>query len=130
MPLRGAAGRRTMNGHASASRAQSVLILFSITLIFACRTTTFGQDLDDVSFAGIVSDEHGALVTGASVIARLAATGAERAAVTDEEGRYRLVELRPGAYTLRAERAGFATEERREVSTLAGQSVHIDFTLR
>ena len=67
---------------------------------------------------------------GASVAARLVATGGERAAVTDEEGRYRLVELRPGAYTLRAERAGFAAEQRREAFTLAGQSVRVDFTLR
>jgi hypothetical protein len=38
--------------------------------------------------------------------------------------------LRPGTYTLRAARAGFDAEERREVSTLAGQSVRIDFVLR
>ena len=57
-------------------------------------------------------------------------TAAERAAVTDDEGRYRLVELAPGAYALRAERAGFAAQERREVQTNAGQTVRLDFTLR
>ncbi|MET0650107.1 MAG: carboxypeptidase regulatory-like domain-containing protein [Pyrinomonadaceae bacterium] len=119
-----------MNGHASAFRAQFVLIFVSITFILACHAKTFGQDLDEVSFAGVVSDEHGAVVPGASVTARLAATGAERAATTDGEGRYRLIELQPGAYTLRAERAGFAAEQSREVFTLAGQSVRLDFTLR
>jgi hypothetical protein len=119
-----------MNGHASAFRAQLVLIFVSITLILAGHLKTFGQDLDEVSFAGVVSDERGAVVPGASVTARLVTTGAERAAVTDEEGRYRLVELQPGAYTLRAERAGFATEERREVLALAGQSLRFDFKLR
>ncbi|HEX8147412.1 MAG TPA: TonB-dependent receptor, partial [Pyrinomonadaceae bacterium] len=119
-----------MNGHAPALRFQLILIFVSVTLILACRTAAFGQDLDDVSFSGVVADGHGAVVPGASITARLLTTGAERAAVTDAEGRYRLVELRPGTYTLRATSAGFAAEERRGVSTLAGQSVRLDFTLR
>jgi hypothetical protein len=119
-----------MNGHASAFRARLILMLVGTTLILACHTQTFGQDLDEVTFSGVVSDERGAVIPGAGVTARLVSTGAVRAAKTDGEGRYRLVELRPGAYTLRAERAGFAAEERREVPTLAGQSVRLDFTLR
>lgn len=119
-----------MNGHAPAFRARLVLIFVSITLIHACHTQTFGQDLDEVTFSGVVSDEQGAVVPGARVTARLVNTGAERAAVTDGAGRYRLVELQPGAYALRAERAGFATEERREVFTLAGQTLRFDFKLR
>ncbi|MFL6337230.1 MAG: carboxypeptidase-like regulatory domain-containing protein [Pyrinomonadaceae bacterium] len=119
-----------MNGQTSTFRTQLVLIFVQLTLILACHTTAFGQDLDEVSFAGVVADEHGAVLPGASVTARLINTGAARAAVTDGEGRYRLVELQPGAYTLRAERAGFAVEEMREVFTLAGQTVRLDFTLR
>jgi hypothetical protein len=133
-----------MNGHTSGFRLKpralrhARLVNFHPSLIFVgimlilvpLPTASRAQDLDDVSFSGVVADEHGAVVPGAGVTARLVATGAERAATTDAEGRYRLVELRPGAYTLRAERAGFAAEERREVFTLAGQSVRIDFTLR
>ncbi|MFL6256862.1 MAG: carboxypeptidase regulatory-like domain-containing protein [Pyrinomonadaceae bacterium] len=121
-----------MNGHDTCTRLAHFrfrLILISITLIYL-STTTLAQDLDEVSFSGTVTDERGAVVPGANVTARLVNTGAERTAVTNGEGRYRLVELQPGAYTLRAERAGFATEERREVLTLAGQSVRLDFTLR
>jgi hypothetical protein len=40
------------------------------------------------------------------------------------------LELPPGAYALRAECAGFAALERREVSAVAGQSVRLDFRLR
>lgn len=124
-----------MNGHASAFRPRTArprfsLILNTVILIACLSTTAPAQDLDEVSFSGVVKDEHGAVLPGASVTARLASTGARRAATTDGEGRYRLVELPPGAYTLRAERAGFAAEERREVLTLAGQSVRLDFTLR
>lgn len=88
------------------------------------------QDLDDVTLSGAVTDEHGARVAGATVTAVLTATKAERTVVTDGEGRYRLVELQPGAYAVRVTRAGFAAEERADISTLAGQHVRLDFTLR
>ena len=109
---------------------------FVVAVILLLFTPTCGgagaraQDLDDVSFSGTVADERGAVLRGAGVTARLLATGAERATETDEEGRYRLLELPPGAYALRAECAGFAAEERREVSAVSGQSVRLDFRLR
>ncbi len=116
-----------MNGHAFRTL---IPIFHSVMLIISLATTARAQDLDDVSFSGVVSDERGAVIPDARVTARLVATGAERAATTDGEGRYRLVELQPGAYTLRAERAGFAAAERRELFTLAGESARLDFVLR
>ena len=88
------------------------------------------QDLDDVSIGGLVTDQHGAALPGASVTARHEETGAERAAVTDGEGRYRLVDLAPGAYAVRASAGGFAAEEKRGPAAVAGQAVRLDFTLR
>jgi hypothetical protein len=109
--------------------------LFPALLVFylsaaATVAATFAQDLDDVNIGGRVTDQNGASVVGAKVFVRHAATGVERSATVDEEGRYRLVELAPGAYSARASSDGFATEERANVETLAGQSVRLDFTLR
>jgi carboxypeptidase family protein len=121
----------SLNSRTRLAHSHLKLIVVTITLILCCLSTTArAQDLDEVSFAGIVADQNGAVVPGASVTARFVNTGAERATTSDGEGRYRLIELPPGAYTLRAERAGFAAEERRELFTLAGQSVRLDFTLR
>ncbi|HJQ31792.1 MAG TPA: carboxypeptidase regulatory-like domain-containing protein [Pyrinomonadaceae bacterium] len=128
-----------MNGTTHAFRAKSrngfgvtLIIAASLALLFVltCGATARAQDLDDVSFSGTVVDLNGAVVRGATVTARLLSTGAERTAVTDEGGRYRLFELPPGTYSLRAECAGFAAEERREVSVVAGQALRIDFKLR
>ena len=108
-------------------------ILFSVALVlvvFARSISIHAQDLDGVSFGGTVTDQNGAVIPGANVTATLLSTKSERKATTDGEGRYRLVELQPGAYSLRVERAGFAAEERANVSTVAGQSVRLDFTLR
>ncbi|HST50501.1 MAG TPA: TonB-dependent receptor [Pyrinomonadaceae bacterium] len=128
-----------MNLHATFFRSKSfnfhraANILFDAALMLAILSnaaTTRAQDLDDVSFGGTVTDQNGAVLPGASVTATLLSTKSSRTTTTDGEGRYRLVELQPGAYSLRVERAGFAPEERVSVSTVAGQSVRLDFTLR
>ncbi|HEX5707576.1 MAG TPA: TonB-dependent receptor [Pyrinomonadaceae bacterium] len=88
------------------------------------------QDLDDVQIAGRVTDERGAAVAGAQVSATHDETAVVRLASTDEEGRFRFVELRPGVYAVRATAEGFAAEERANLPTLAGQNVRLDFVLR
>lgn len=87
------------------------------------------QDLDDVTFSGRVVDQNGALVPGATVTAVLTETGQERSVTTDAAGRYRIIELNPGVYTVRATAAGFATVEKTELTTIAGQNVQLDLTL-
>ena len=105
------------------------LVAFALAF-FAAPTAARSQDLDDVTVSGVVTDEHGARVVGAAVTASFNATGAARRAPTDAEGRYRLVELPPGAYTLRVEAPGFAAAEQPNVRAVAGQQVRLDFTLR
>jgi len=87
------------------------------------------QDLDEVSFEGLVADRDGARIPGAAVTAMHEATGAARTVAADAEGRYRLIELPPGVYELRAESPGFAAASRRGVGAVAGRGVRIDFAL-
>jgi hypothetical protein len=87
------------------------------------------QDLDDVTFSGRVVDQNGALIPGATVTAVLIETGQERTVTADDAGRYRIIELNPGIYTVRASAAGFATVEKTDLTTIAGQNVQLDFTL-
>lgn len=118
-----------MSLFASRTRRRGVY-RFAVLLVLFLSMTARGQDLDDVSIGGLVTDEQGAVVAGASVTARNELTRSERAAVTDGEGRYRLLELAPGSYTVRASAPGFAAEERKVSEALAGQGVRLDFTLR
>ncbi len=87
------------------------------------------QDLDNVTFSGKVVDQNGALIPGAAVDAILVKTSTIRTVISDDQGGYRIIQLEPGVYTLRVAAAGFATLEKTEITTVAGQNVQLDFTL-
>jgi hypothetical protein len=87
------------------------------------------QDLDNLTITGRVLDQNGAIIPGATIEAILVKTGATRTAVTDDEGRYRIIQLEPGVYSLRALSAGFATEEKKDLTFIAGKNVQLDLTL-
>jgi hypothetical protein len=112
-----------------APRLASSVCLF-LLLTSAANRPARAQDLDDITIGGRVTDGNGAAVVGAKIVATRAATGASRAVATDAEGRYRLVELAPGTYTVLASSEGFAVEERKGLAAVAGQSVRLDFALR
>ncbi len=101
-----------------------------LSILLALPLALQAQDLDEATIAGRVVDQNGALIAGATVTAVLSATGAERETVADAAGRYRLIELQPGAYVVRASGAGFAAEEKRDLEMSAGLQVELDFTLR
>lgn len=89
----------------------------------------FGQDLDDVTISGRVSDSNGLPIVGATVKATNIDTASERTAVTDGDGRYRFIELKPGTYKVTASQTGFGNRERVGLQTLSGQNLQIDFQL-
>lgn len=108
------------------------LALFSFAfclLICAFSTQGFAQDLDDVTFSGKVLDSNNAAIVGASVTATQVETGAVRTFVTDENGRYRIVELKPGLYKVKVAANGFGAREKTDIETISGQSIQLDFTL-
>ena len=57
---------------------------------------------DSATLTGVVSDPAGAVVSNASVKVLNEATNTEVSAMTDENGRYTFVGLRPGTYRLTA----------------------------
>jgi hypothetical protein len=88
------------------------------------------QDLDNVTITGRVMDQNGAVIPGATVTATLVATKVERTVVTDGDGRYRLIQVAPGAYSVKASFTNFAAEEKTDLITIAGQTLQLDFVLK
>lgn len=78
---------------------------------------------------GVVSDPSGAAVAGALVTAAQPDTGISRQTPTDEAGRYRLLQLPVGIYTVTVSKAGFRTALRTDVQLVVGQRATMDIVL-
>lgn len=111
----------------SGKRCVSMLLVCLALLAF--NFNLFAQDLDEVTISGKVADSNGLAVAGATVTATQLETGAERNATSNEDGRYRLIELKPGTYTIKVSLQGFAPQEKTDLATLSGQSIQLDFSL-
>ncbi|MFN2454751.1 MAG: TonB-dependent receptor domain-containing protein [Pyrinomonadaceae bacterium] len=101
----------------------------ALLLLAAFVTGSHAQDLDNATISGRVLDQTGALIPNANVTVKLQANGIERRLHSDEEGRYRFIQLEPGTYELRADAAGFATQTLGNISAIAGQNIRLDVTL-
>jgi Carboxypeptidase regulatory-like domain/TonB dependent receptor-like, beta-barrel/TonB-dependent Receptor Plug Domain len=102
------------------------LVLFLLTLNF---TIASAQDLDTATIYGRIQDQNVAVIPGATIEATLIKTGVIRTVVSDAEGRYRLIQLEPGFYSLRVSFAGFAAQEMKEFLTVSGQNLELNFVL-
>jgi hypothetical protein len=121
-----------MNRHQLLSRPGHFLLLIALLLtsFLSSELVTRAQDLDDVTISGQVTDENGAIIPGATLTVVRQTTNEERSVQSGDDGRYRIIELDPGVYTVRAANAGFATEEKRDLTTIAGQNVQLNFIMK
>src|SRR5438067_1807437 len=91
----------------SVMRALAKLFILKILLVFG---PALAAAQTGAALTGIVTDSSGAVLPGVMVEARSPAFIEQlRSAVTDENGRYRIVDLRPGTYTVTFALPGFAT---------------------
>src|SRR5262245_28358499 len=81
------------------------------------------------SLTGLVADQSGAAVPGATVTAVNQATNVEYRAISNESGNYTVTSLPVGTYVLKAELTGFKTASTRPIQVEAKQIVRMDFRL-
>ena len=111
------------------SRRLILLSLFAALVGFQAPSTV-AQDLDNVTISGKVTDQNGVVIPGATITATLVATKVDRTVVTDGDGNYKLIQLQPGGYNIKASFAGFAAEEKTHLTTIAAQNIQLDFILK
>jgi len=78
---------------------------------------------------GLVKDQAGAAVPGATVTVTETRTNLQRVVVSTADGVYRAVSLVPGEYRLDLELAGFKPVRREGVRLATGQKARVDFEL-
>ena len=82
-------------------------------LVLACLVVSPSLALAQASLSGVVRDTSGAVLPGVTVEAASPVLIEKvRTAVTDGNGRYQMIDLRPGAYTVTFTLAGFNTVKR------------------
>src|SRR5258707_936245 len=99
-------------------KAKAVALTLAWTLAFLSilpiSTVSISAQATTGTLRGVVADTSGAIVAGASVVAKNDATGTETTPVTSSaEGTYEIAGLQPGTYTVTVEGPGF----RRSVNT-------------
>lgn len=82
------------------------------------------------SLTGIVTDETGASVPGATVTATNQATNVEYTAVSNDAGSYTITSLPVGTYVVKAELSRFKTAASQPIAMEAKQVVRFDFKLQ
>lgn len=89
------------------------------------------QGLGAASIVGVVKDSSGAVLPGVTVEASSPVLIEKvRSTVTDSEGRYQIVELRPGAYSVSFTLPGFATYKRDGLTVPANFVATVNADLR
>jgi hypothetical protein len=105
-----------------------VLALLVLCLAFGFSQAA-AQSTTDGAISGTVKDPNGAVVTGANVTVRNEGTNTEKTATTDDEGRFRVVQLQPGNYTVTIAGTGFAEYRQANVVVEVGRITSIEPTL-
>ena len=90
----------------------------------------FPQGETTSAIVGQVTDATNAAIPGATVTITNRETALQRSAKTDDEGRFNLPQLKPDAYSVRVEAAGFASQQNDHVLAALGQKQTVNFTLR
>ena len=107
-----------------------VFCSFLLALIALSVTApTYAQDLDDATIGGRVTDPNDAVIPGATIVARRVSTGTERTVTSDNEGRYRFIDLEPDGYELAAAAPNFLPFKIVLREVLAGQRIESNIKL-
>ncbi|UCF38263.1 MAG: TonB-dependent receptor [Acidobacteriota bacterium] len=104
--------------------------LFLLVLMSLFGLVGFGQSQSNsADLLGVVKDQTGAVLPGATVTVRGTETGLERTTLTDDVGAYRILVLPPGVYEVRAEMPGFATKVLTGVHLTVGQYANLNIEM-
>lgn len=96
-------------------------------LVAACSASVLAQGR--ASLRGVISDEFGATIVGATVTLT-DASGTAKTATTNADGAYAFNGLTPGKYTIHAVAKGFAISPDADVDVAAGRRDPLNITLK
>jgi carboxypeptidase family protein len=102
-------------------------LLLTLSVVGLISSSAFAQGTGQIN--GVVTDNSGGVVPGATVTAIESATGIKSDTVSGANGRYAFPSVRPTTYEIRAELTGFKTVRRTGIILQANQSLTVNITL-
>src|SRR6266542_556182 len=114
--------------HIAASRWIRFAALTALVLVALPRFASAQGGTGQIE--GVIQDEQGGVVPGATLTFQNQASGVVRTTVSEADGRYRFPALAPGSYALKVELQGLATQEVRDIEMTIGLGLKKDFTLK
>ncbi|MGA2807560.1 MAG: carboxypeptidase-like regulatory domain-containing protein [Terracidiphilus sp.] len=108
--------------------SRSVFTAVLLALLFALSVSGFAQTFRG-GISGSVTDQSGAVVPGAQVVAVETATNTSYKAISSSAGEFAFSNLPVGDYTVTASAGGFATEKVNKVTVSAGVSYTLPIKL-
>src|SRR5688500_11701652 len=102
-------------------------ILCLLTLLPA---TAAAQGATTGSLTGVITDAQGGVLPGATVLATHTPTGTTYDSMTDGTGRYSLLNVRVGPYTVAVSMGGFKPETVENVDVKLGEQKAVDVRLQ
>ena len=106
----------------------SLAVAVCLTLI--CAVSATAQTVTTGNIAGTVTDAQGGVLPGATVVATHTDTGTNYETVTGTDGRYSILNVRVGAYTITANMSGFKDQKQDKVQVQLGAEQTADFKLQ
>ena len=106
------------------------VVVASLAIGLTCGPASPAFAQGTSAIRGIVTDEQGGVLPGATVLATHEETGTFRETITGPGGEYLLASLQPGPYTLTARLAGFRELNTENIVLQVGPTVQIDLSLQ
>lgn len=107
----------------------AVLVCLLLTAGFFAPPAAWTQSTTDGAIGGTVTDQTGAVVPNAVVSSRNLGTSASSSGVSDGSGRYLLIHLQPGVYSLEISGSGFSAFKATNITVEVGRVTTVDAQL-
>ena len=108
-------------------RARAGLLLAALCVCVLQAGAAFAQ-LVGANLGGVVTDQSGGALPGVTVTVTNRGNGFQVVLVTEADGKYRAVSLRPGAYEVSADLTGFSVQTR-QLNLTVGADATLNFEL-
>src|SRR5712692_4679463 len=104
-------------------------VFVSLLIVVVCALSAMAQSTTTGAIGGTVTNPNKEVIPGATVTVKNLGTNKEDTAVTDDQGRFRVVNLPPGSYSVAINAAGFAPFNVEKMTVEVGLVSNIDAPL-